>query len=87
MPEYDQTVDGFESSAKHLEGDEKLMSLAGSLGYVAPGKNSPVLRKIVIFDATEEVLSQLGHGKPVDIWSVGFVISSLSFAGGAQDLQ
>ncbi|KAF8324265.1 kinase-like domain-containing protein [Cantharellus anzutake] len=38
--------------AKHLEGDEKLMSLAGSLGYV---------------------LSQSGHGKPVDIWSMGII--------------
>ena len=47
VPEYDQTVDCFvlESSAKHLEGDEKLMSLAGSLGYVAPGKSSSACRK------------------------------------------
>ena len=33
---------------------EPLMSVAGSLGYVAP-----------------EVLNQTGHGKPVDLWSIG----------------
>lgn len=43
-------------SAKHLHSsEEKLTSLAGSFGYVAP-----------------EVLNNKGHGKPVDLWSIGY---------------
>jgi serine/threonine protein kinase len=43
-------------SAKHLDSTgEPLISVAGSLGYVAP-----------------EVLNQKGHGKPVDLWSIGY---------------
>ncbi|KAI9461068.1 Pkinase-domain-containing protein [Russula earlei] len=43
--------------AKHLDSpEEQLMSVAGSLGYVAP-----------------EVLNNKGHGKPVDLWSVGII--------------
>lgn len=43
--------------AKHLHSPhEKLESLAGSFGYVAP-----------------EVLNRSGHGKAVDIWSIGII--------------
>lgn len=50
------SLDG--DSAKHLHSPhEKLESLAGSFGYVAP-----------------EVLNRSGHGKAVDIWSIGYDI-------------
>jgi calcium/calmodulin-dependent protein kinase I len=60
-PESDALVIADFGIAKHLNSDDEVLTSVCG----SPGYAAP------------EVLNQAGHGKAVDIWSIGFVLSPL----------